>query len=193
MREGEAGNSAYIIVSGRCEVRKHLNGVQQVLKTLGAGEVFGEMAVLSEGPRTATVVAVEDTTVLVVTGAVLNQELALMKPWMARLLHTQADRIRDIYTTKRVTLGGGPTGPRLANQILMHLTTYGTVGADGSRSLRWSTLSREIEAQMGAPTHTIHMLVARYPEVVLDLEADEIRVTNLPALAARLRTDLETG
>ncbi|HEX7604545.1 MAG TPA: cyclic nucleotide-binding domain-containing protein [Polyangiaceae bacterium] len=193
MREGEAGNSAYIIVSGRCEVRKHLNGVQQVLKTLGAGEVFGEMAVLSEGPRTATVVAVEDTTVLVVTGAVLNQELALMKPWMARLLHTQADRIRDIYTTKRVTLGGGPTGPRLANQILMHLTTYGTAGADGSRSLRWSTLSREIEAQMGAPTHTIHMLVARYPEVVLDLDTDEIRVSNLPALAARLRTDLETG
>jgi CRP-like cAMP-binding protein/tRNA A-37 threonylcarbamoyl transferase component Bud32 len=193
MREGEAGNSAYIIVSGRCEVRKHLNGVEQVLKTLGAGEVFGEMAVLSEGPRTATVVAVEDTTVLVVTGAVLNQELALMKPWMARLLHTQADRIRDIYTTKRVTLGGGPTGPRLANQILMHLTTYGAVGADGSRSLRWSTLSREIEAQMGAPTHTIHMLVARYPEVRLDLEADELRVTNLQALAARVRADLDRG
>ena len=193
MREGEAGNAAYIIVSGRCEVRKHLNGVAQVLKTLGAGEVFGEMAVLSEGPRTATVVAVEDTTVLVVTGAVLNQELALMKPWMARLLHTLADRIRDIYTTKRVTLGGGPTGPRLANQILMHLTTYGAAGPDGSRSLRWSTLAREIEAQMGAPTHTIHMLVARYPEVVLDLEADQLRVTNLAALAARLRADLDAG
>jgi serine/threonine-protein kinase len=193
MREGEAGNAAYIIVSGRCEVRKHLNGVEQVLKTLAAGEVFGEMAVLSEGPRTATVVAVEDTTVLVVTGAVLNTELALMKPWMARLLHTLADRIRDIYTTKRVTLSGGPTGPRLANQILMHLTTFGTAGVDGSRSLRWSTLAREIEAQMGAPTHTIHMLVARYPEVVLDLDADEIRVTNLAALAARLRADLEAG
>lgn len=193
MREGEAGNAAYIIVSGRCEVRKHLNGVEQVLKSLGAGEVFGEMAVLSEGPRTATVVAVEDTTVLVVTSGVLNTELDLMKPWMARLLHTLADRIRDIYTTKRVTLGGGPTGPRLANQILMHLTTYGATGRDGSRSLRWSTLSREIEAQMGAPTHTIHMLAARYPEVVLDLDADELRVVDLAALAARVRADLQQG
>ena len=83
IHEGDAGNAAYIIASGQCEVRKTINGVSSVLKTLGAGEVFGEMAALTESARTATVVATEDTTALVVTRAVMQQELDLMKPWIA--------------------------------------------------------------------------------------------------------------
>ncbi len=190
MREGEQGKSAYIIVSGRAEVRKQMGGQLQVLKTLGAGEVFGEMAVLTEGPRTATVVAIEDTTVLVVTDEVLQQELVLMKPWLARLVQALAERLRDLYTTKRVTLTGGPTAPRVALQVAMHLMLFGSHEPNGARSLRWSTLSKEIEAQMGAPPHTIHMVAARYRGVTLDLDADVITVADPAALAQMVRADL---
>ncbi len=190
VREGDPGNSAYIIVSGRAEVRKKMGGVDQVLKTLGAGEVFGEMAVLTESPRTATVVAVEDTTVLVVTSAVLGQELDLLKPWMARLMHTLAERFRDLYTTKRVTLSGGPSAPRLANQLLMHLQVWGNKGEDGTTRGRWSEMAREVEAQMGAAPHTVHMVVARYPGIELDLEHDELILRDAGAFAERVRADL---
>jgi serine/threonine-protein kinase len=190
MREGEPGKSAYIIVSGRAEVRKQMGGQMQVLKTLGAGEVFGEMAVLTEGPRTATVVAIEDTTVLVVTADVLQQELVLMKPWLARLVQALAERLRDLYTTKRVTLTGGPTAPRVALQVAMHLQMYGSHEPNGARSLRWSTLAKEIEAQMGAPPHTIHMVAVRYPGITLDLDADVITVSDPASLAQIVRADL---
>ena len=193
MREGEPGNAAYIIVSGRAEVRKAMGGVLQVLKTLGAGEVFGEMAVLTEGPRTATVVAIEDTTVLVVTAAVLNQELVIMKPWLARLVQALAERLRDLYTTKRVTLTGGPSAPRVALQVLLHLNLFGSHEPNGGRSLRWSSLSKEIEAQMGSAPHTIHMVAARYPGVHLDLDADRITVDNPAALAQLVRADPGPG
>jgi len=190
MREGEAGNAAYIIASGQCVVRKKLNGVDQVLKTLGPGEVFGEMAILTESARTATVVATEETTALVVTRTVMNHELDTMKPWMARLLHTIAERFGDLYATKRVTLSGGPTAPRLANQLLMHLETWGTRGADGSLRMQWTKVAREIEAQMGASPHTIHMVVAQYPGVALDFERDEIAITDEKAFRARVEKDI---
>ena len=190
MREGEPGKAAYIIVSGRAEVRKQMGGVPQVLKTLGAGEVIGEMAVLTEGPRTATVVAMEDTTVLIVTASVLQQELGLMKPWLARLMQALAERLRDLYTTKRVTLTGGPSAPRVALQVLMHLEAFGTREPNGGRSLRWSTLAKEIEAQMGSPPHTIHMVAARYPGVHLDLDADRITVESPAATLQMVRADL---
>ena len=191
IREGEAGNAAYIIASGQCVVRKKMGGVDQVLKTLGPGEVFGEMAILTESARTATVVATEDTTALVVTRTVMNHELDTMKPWMARLLHTIAERFGDLYATKRVTLSGGPTAPRLANQLLMHLETWGTRGADGSLRMPWTKVAREIEAQMGASPHTIHMVVAQYPGVALDFERDEIAITDESAFRARVERDLK--
>jgi serine/threonine-protein kinase len=191
IREGEAGNSAYIIASGQCEVRKTISGAQQVLKTLGPGEVFGEMAVLTESARTATVVATEDTTALVVSGPVMQQELALLKPWMARLLQTIAERFRDLYTTKRVTLSGGPTAPRLANQLLMHLVAWGARGDDGVIRLSWSRLAREVEAQMGAAPHTVHMVAAMYPGIQLDWDRDEIALTDEAAFRTRLERDLK--
>jgi serine/threonine-protein kinase len=184
MREGDSGNSAYIIASGQCEVRKKISGVEQVLKTLGPGEVFGEMAALTESARTATVVATQDTTALVVTRAVLQNELDMMKPWIARLLNTLAERFRDLYATKRVTLSGGPTAPRLANQMLMHLVTYGA-------KQKWSKLSHEIEAQMGAAPHTVHMVAATYPGIVLDLEHDVVELTDEKAFRDRVLRDLK--
>jgi CRP-like cAMP-binding protein len=52
-REGDPGDYFYIIVSGEAEVRKG----RRVVTTLGAGEIFGEMSLLTGEPRSATVVA----------------------------------------------------------------------------------------------------------------------------------------
>lgn len=58
IREGEDGDSYHVIVSGRADVTVH--GVHR--PGLGPGQGFGEIALLREGPRTATVVAVDNLT-----------------------------------------------------------------------------------------------------------------------------------
>ncbi len=60
VREGENGESLYIIVSGRVEVVDD----NRVLNRLGERAVFGELSLLDSSPRTATIRAIEETTLL---------------------------------------------------------------------------------------------------------------------------------
>ncbi len=60
VREGEAGDSLYIVVSGRVEVVDD----ERVLNQLGARAVFGELSLLDSSPRSATIRAVEETSLL---------------------------------------------------------------------------------------------------------------------------------
>jgi CRP-like cAMP-binding protein len=65
IRQGEEGSHLSIIVSGRVQVRRErVGGEPLVLDEFTAGQFFGEMALLDDRPRTATVVALEDTTCL---------------------------------------------------------------------------------------------------------------------------------
>jgi CRP/FNR family transcriptional regulator, cyclic AMP receptor protein len=64
VRQGDTGVGAFIIRSGKVDVIQERNGKEIKLATLGAGDVFGEMALLDEFPRSATVRAVEPTTAL---------------------------------------------------------------------------------------------------------------------------------
>jgi len=75
--EGEPGDCAFIITSGSCLVYKTTGGQRRVLRTLGADAVFGEMAVLTGGKRTATVEAIDDVTVKIVTREALETNLGL--------------------------------------------------------------------------------------------------------------------
>jgi NADH dehydrogenase len=54
-REGDLGDSLYIVVSGEAEVVKGAPGREEILARLGVGEVFGEMALLRQTTRSATV------------------------------------------------------------------------------------------------------------------------------------------
>lgn len=95
IREGEQGDAAYFIISGRCRVTIGEGSQRQAVREMGPGEAFGETSLLSPGPRTATVTAIEDTTVEVVTRDVFEGELGVMRPWMARFIRTLADRFRE--------------------------------------------------------------------------------------------------
>src|SRR3972149_5896496 len=57
--EGDVGNQFYAIRSGKVNIRKEHSG--RILATLGPGEVFGEIAVLDNHPRSASAIAASVT------------------------------------------------------------------------------------------------------------------------------------
>jgi hypothetical protein len=189
IREGEQGDAAYIIVAGRCDIQKELPSGTETLMSMGPGAVFGEMAIMTEGPRTATVVATETTTVLVVTSAILDREMEALKPWIATLLKSLAARFRDIDTKHRATYSAGPSPARLANQVLMVLSTWGHADERGGRWMTWTELGAELEAQLGIPPISIFAVAARYG-MELDMEGNRFTIPDVAALAAKLKTEL---
>ena len=64
VKQGDTGVGAFIIRSGRVEVVQERGGTSERIGELKAGDVFGEMALLDEFPRSATVRAIEPTTCL---------------------------------------------------------------------------------------------------------------------------------
>jgi serine/threonine-protein kinase len=189
IREGEDGDAAYIIVAGSCEIRKEMPSGTEALMSLGPGDVFGEMAIMTQGPRTATVVATETTTVLVVTSAILDREMEALKPWIATLLKSLAARFRDIDTKHRATYSAGPSPARLANQLLMIVSTWGEADASGGRSMKWTELGSELEAQLGVPPIAIFAVATRYG-MQLDMEANLFTIPDVNALKAKLEQEL---
>src|SRR5205814_761908 len=74
IREGDPGRSFYVIVEGKVRIYKVGPDEKEItLAQLGEGAFFGEMALLSGAPRTANVVAEEDTEILEVTDVVLRE------------------------------------------------------------------------------------------------------------------------
>ncbi len=63
--EGDAGESLYMILAGKVEVRKLTAGEDAKIGELGPGEYFGEMALLGEGSRSASAIAASALDVLV--------------------------------------------------------------------------------------------------------------------------------
>ncbi|GMU55846.1 MAG: hypothetical protein AMXMBFR33_49920 [Candidatus Xenobia bacterium] len=65
VKEGDMGDSFYVIRNGHVRVLKSVNDEELVLSELGLGEGFGEMALMVDQPRSATVKAVDDVEALV--------------------------------------------------------------------------------------------------------------------------------
>jgi CRP/FNR family transcriptional regulator, cyclic AMP receptor protein len=66
--QGKIGIGLFIIETGRVEVLKErVDGTKVMLEVLGSNQFFGELSLLDEEPRTASVVAVEPTSCLAIT------------------------------------------------------------------------------------------------------------------------------
>jgi len=65
-RQGEVGDCAYFIQSGEVEVIRQENGAENIIAKLSEGEYFGEKALISSGPRSATTRAATQTRVGVI-------------------------------------------------------------------------------------------------------------------------------
>ncbi|HGG58122.1 MAG TPA: cyclic nucleotide-binding domain-containing protein, partial [Nannocystis exedens] len=92
IREGELGDAAYIIASGKVEAYKTIDGERVSLRIMGPGEVFGEMAIFASSNRSASVIACEDTALIIVTSEIIHHELNSMKPWMGAFIRALATR-----------------------------------------------------------------------------------------------------
>lgn len=104
MRQGEPGESAYIIENGRVEiVLNRPNQKEQIVGTRGTGTIIGEMALVDNAPRTATVRAVEDCVLLEITQDDFSRRLEAADPVLRMTSQVILTRYRDTLTRAEIT------------------------------------------------------------------------------------------
>lgn len=122
-RENDQAESMFVLESGRVEVVRGWRGRELIVQQLGAGDCFGEMALLDLFPRSASVRAVEDCRAMALTTEHLfrlfehsAEPFAVIQMNIAREMSRRL-RVSD-EALFRLTMGGEQSAPETAFQAI---------------------------------------------------------------------------
>ena len=183
MQADEEGREAYVILRGCVDVYRESGGTRIQLGTLGPGDIVGEMALITDKPRSATVVAREETEVEVITEHVMRTELKKLAPWMDEVVNALAQRLRTADAHLHPLLMGTCFYHVLV-QILLLLEAQGTEGEEHGAAAVLTEAASRIAANLALPLERVQEVLAGLAhEGLLSLLADRsICVLDLPRL-----------
>jgi len=116
-REGEPADCAYLIEHGSVEIQVIRQGAAVTVGHLGPGDLFGEMSMIDDSPRSATAIAREHCRLVVVTHDQLMRRVAQTDPVLRMCLAALTHRLRAATACIAPDQGGQrPAAQRLAPQ-----------------------------------------------------------------------------
>ena len=95
-REGDDGNMAYLRLEDEVENVKKIDGVEQMLGSVGQGGIFGKMAQIGSEPSMTRALAASSTTIVCTTQQKFADKLRKADPFIRGLSNTLADSIRSM-------------------------------------------------------------------------------------------------
>ncbi|MGP1512400.1 MAG: Crp/Fnr family transcriptional regulator [Treponema sp.] len=95
--ESQSGSDMFIIQDGQVAISKVVNGNEVMLAVLKKGDMFGEMALLENKPRSASATAHEDCRLMVVNRQNFDQMVGTQPQLVARLTTTLSERMWSMY------------------------------------------------------------------------------------------------
>ncbi|MFP4617313.1 MAG: cyclic nucleotide-binding domain-containing protein [Spirochaetaceae bacterium] len=118
--EAQPGKELYIIQKGSVKITKIMNDNEVLLALLKQGDIFGEMALLEDKPRSASAVAHEDAVLLAVNKANFKRMVSSEPQIITRLTQLLSERIWFIYKQLANTQISDPLG-KLYDALLIQL------------------------------------------------------------------------
>ncbi len=143
-RRGDPGNAAYTVLTGRLRVLDDTAG-ERALNEIGAGEILGEMALLSAERRSATVLAVRDSLLARLPAAAFHRLIERQPAALRRISALLSQRLRNqstaagraravVRTLAVVPAGAGPDAAEFARRLAEALARRGaTLHLDARR------------------------------------------------------------
>jgi len=179
-KEGDIGNTMYIIQKGKIKITKRIGDVDKILTVLQKGDFFGEMAIITQAPRTATATAVDDCELLCfnregfISMISKNSNIAMNIIEKLCLRLEKADnQIRDL--TKRDTKS-------LVISVLNDLrkTTRGTGTSLKTTRMNYFDAVRLIAGQIGATQKEVEDELERLSTTgLLKIGGNNLEITNV--------------
>ena len=93
--EGEKGTELFIIEKGTVEISKVVKGEKKVIASLGEGDFFGEMSLVSETARTATAKVLEDSVIVAIDEETFEDTVAKDASILYLILKKVCHRLKE--------------------------------------------------------------------------------------------------
>jgi CRP/FNR family transcriptional regulator len=139
-REGDASDTCYIVREGHARaVHEHRDGRTITLATFGPGDIFGELAMFEDELRSATVEAIEPTSVVAVLGPDMRRLMSEHPEISTRLVVALGRRLRE--ANARLSRQSFQTVQSRVAVVLSELVAQGTAAGSGSDVLVTATQS----------------------------------------------------
>ena len=166
--EGSPGDALYVVLDGELEVSKRQGGQDVVLAVRGVGDFIGEMSLLEQAPRSASVRTLRETRLLMISQAAFDTLLSCSPSAYLTMLRTVTSRLRStesmlVQSEKMAALG------TLAAGLAHELNNPSAAIVRSTAQLRDALSDRERSAtELGALTdpRQINMLDALQEETV---------------------------
>jgi CRP-like cAMP-binding protein len=176
--EYEPGDSFYLIQSGRVKISKMAKDTEKILDILGPGDIFGEMAILEDAPRSASAIAADEVRVLLFRKE--NFDIILQSnPAMAlKLLKIFAKRIYD--QKRRLTIfSHGEDDAKLLDVLLMLAEQKG-VDPNSSESVELQVTEGQIASWTGIKADNCRKVLAHFDRLRrIMIMQDKIVIRNI--------------
>jgi CRP-like cAMP-binding protein len=120
-KQGEKGDSAYILNSGTIGLYRESQGRRVPLASVRRGEMFGEMAFTDGSPRLASAFAIEDSVLMVIPAAAMRDKLRGADPFikaMIEMLSGNLRRVHETYTPKSRSFLDGINGLMRQREVI---------------------------------------------------------------------------
>ena len=117
IRAGDPGSSMFVVHNGRVSVQVSENGRPRTVATLSDGAFFGEMALFTGEPRTANVVAVEETEVLEIGHAAMKLVFDTNPDLVESLSHIIAERRQELAASEDLSVSDKDRSAGLLSSI----------------------------------------------------------------------------
>ena len=118
--ESQTGQELYIIQKGSVKITKIVNDNEILIAILKAGDIFGEMSLLENKPRSASAIAYEDTVMMAVNKVNFQRMVSQQPQMIVRLTQLLAERIWFSYKQLENTQISNPLG-RLFDALFIQL------------------------------------------------------------------------
>ena len=159
LNEGDVGECAYIIEKGKVEVSKNLNGRKIHLAFMEPREIFGEMGMIEEKPRSATVRAVEPTLVQELHRNDFLKKLQTDPDVAVQILKVLFERLRHSHATILELQGADEGGEQCLDMALLS-----EVEKSPRKSVMASLEGLTLEASRALPEHPY--IIQRFPFLI---------------------------
>ena len=162
-KEGESGREMFVIQSGRIRISKQVRGEEQVLATLGAGEFFGEMAILNNKPRSATATVVEESKCLVIDPKTYELMLKNNVEIAVRMIKKLAQRLQEA-DDQIESLLYKDANSRVVHTLTRAADAYGKAVEGG---IKIATSSEDMAGKTGLEPEQVQDIIGRLEKAKL--------------------------